>query len=294
MSTPHLIGVIDCQMGIGVEAEHARRARVRRGVRDRQSRLDLVKEIPSPFAELSAGASAADAVSATIVEMDRHGVERAMVAIDDDRPLALEAVALRPDRFFASYETDPHRGMDEVRKIERLVRDHGVRAVLANPAGRYPFLAVDDRRLYPILAKCAELGLPFCPELGVPSDRVPFSPQKVERIDGVAHDFPELEIVMRGGCEPWTRLAVLLMRKWPTLSFMTWGAPTSWPREITEFANGAGGNRIVYAGDAPIRLSLEQSFKELPEVGLRSSVWPQVLRENALRIFGLPEVPTTP
>ncbi len=287
MTVPHRIRIIDAQMGIGVEAERARRAGALRGLRDAESRRAFAGELRSPWPELGPDADASEQIAATIHDMDRHGIERAMVTLDDDRPLALEAISTRPDRFFASYECNPHAGVDEVRKIERFQSSHGIRAVLARPSNLHPQVPVDDRRFYPILAKCVELGLPFCPELGVPAERVPLAPQKVERIDSVAADFPELQIILRGGCEPWARLAVLLMRKRPNVSFMTWGAPASWSPEVLAFANGGGAGRILYAGDAPLNLPLEQSFKQLAEVALAGSVWPQILRENALRLFKL-------
>jgi hypothetical protein len=127
--------------------------------------------------------------------------------------------------------------------------------------------------------------LPFCPELGVPAERVPLAPQRLERIDTVAAHFPELTIVMRGGCEPWIRLALLLMRKWPTLHFMTWGAPSLWSSELVAFANQGGAERVLYAGNAPVGRSLEENFKQLVDVGFGNEVWPQVLHENALRLF---------
>ena len=45
--------------------------------------------------------------------------------------------------------------------------------------------------------------------------------QKVEYIDEVMYDFPELVFVTRHGCEPWEDLAVKLMLKWPGLHYCT-------------------------------------------------------------------------
>ena len=40
----------------------------------------------------------------------------------DQYGLQNKAVELHPDRFFASYDCNPNRGMEEVRKIRRLKR----------------------------------------------------------------------------------------------------------------------------------------------------------------------------
>jgi hypothetical protein len=171
------------------------------------------------------GEAASAALAAAVAELDRFGVERAGIDVDDDPELAQAALERHPARFFARTEVDPHRGMDELRRLSRLAREWPLRLVTASPARL--FLPIDDKRFYPLFAKCVELGVALSPSLGVPEQRVPFSPQKVERIDAVACSFPELRIVMRGGCEPWQALAVLLMRRHPNLSYATSPLPPS-------------------------------------------------------------------
>ena len=56
---------------------------------------------------------------------------------------------------------------------------------------------------------------------GVPGPRLKMEPQRVELIDEVMYDFPELVFVTRHGCEPWTDLAWKLMLKWPNLHYST-------------------------------------------------------------------------
>jgi hypothetical protein len=43
----------------------------------------------------------------------------------------------------------------------------------------------------------------------------------------------------------------------------------------------------MYAGYFPMGLSLERIFRDMPHVPFRDAVWPQFLRENALRVFRL-------
>jgi hypothetical protein len=226
------------------------------------------------------------AVAAAVAELDRFGVERAGIGVDEDPELARAALAAHPRRFFARCEVDPRRGMDELRRLERLARALPLRAVTASPARL--FLPIDDARFYPVFAKCVELGLALCPSLGVPTERVPFAPQKVERIDAVACFFPELAIVMRGGCEPWQALAVLLMRRHPNLSYATAGlAPSEVPPEVIAFANEDGAHQVLFASEPPPGAPREHFYKELSEVGLARPVWPRFLRENSARILKL-------
>jgi predicted TIM-barrel fold metal-dependent hydrolase len=224
-------------------------------------------------------------LGALLAELDRFGIERAGISLDHDPELARAALAAFPARFFARTEVDPRRGSAELRRLERLAREDGLRAVTASPARL--FLPIDDKLFYPVFAKCVELDLVICPSLGVPAERVPFAPQKVERIDAVAWFFPELRIAMRDGGLPWQALAVLLMRKYPNLSYLT-GAlpPREVPAELIDFANQDGAHQLLFATGAGAA-QREQALKQLPELPLARPVWPRFLRENALRIFGL-------
>jgi predicted TIM-barrel fold metal-dependent hydrolase len=231
-----------------------------------------------------------DYVAYTIEQMDTHGIERAMLGIDDENEISRDAITRYPKRFFGSYHANPNCGMDEVRKIQRLHRERSIKAVTAFPSGLCPQVPINDKKWYPIYAKCVELNLPFACCVGVPGPRLPMAPQKVELIDEVCWFFPELKFVMRHGAEPWTELAVKLMLKYPNLSYMTSAfAPKYYPSAIIDFANSRGAKQIMYAGYYPMGLSLERIFSEMSLVPFKASVWPKFLRENAISIFRLDE-----
>jgi hypothetical protein len=147
---------------------------------------------------------------------------------------------------------------------------------------------VNDKRWYPIYATLIDLDIPFCPCMGVPGPRLPMDPQRVELLDEVCWFFPELRIVTRHGCEPWTELAVKLMLKYPNLYYMTSAfAPRFYPKDIIDFANTRGAKKILYAGYFPMGLSLERIFGDMPAVPFKDDVWPLFLRDNAIRVFKL-------
>jgi predicted TIM-barrel fold metal-dependent hydrolase len=124
--------------------------------------------------------------------------------------------------------------------------------------------------------------------MGVPGPRLPMDPQRVELLDEVCWFFPELRIVTRHGCEPWTELAVKLMLKYPNLYYMTSAfAPRFYPKDIIDFANTRGAKKILYAGYFPMGLSLERIFGDMPAVPFKDDVWPLFLRDNAIRVFKL-------
>jgi predicted TIM-barrel fold metal-dependent hydrolase len=62
-------------------------------------------------------------------------------------------------------------------------------------------------------------------------------------------------------------------------------APKHYPREIIDYANTRGSEKVMYAGYYPAGLTLERIFGELPNVPLNAGVWPKFLAENARRVF---------
>ena len=227
-----------------------------------------------------------DPVEVAIATMDHFGIEMSMIGIEGEP--GLRALRDFPQRFIPSCSADANNGVDEVRKIRRLHEEHGLRAVGTFPAGCTPQVPIDHARWYPIYSTCAELGIPIFICAGIPGPRLPSMCQHVELLDIVCYDFPELVIVTRHGCQPWTELAVKLMLKWPNLHYSTSAfAPKHYDPRIIEYANSRGADRVVYAGYWPMGLTYERIFGDLPNVPFRDEVWPKFLRDNARRILKL-------
>lgn len=289
MGVPPGIGVIDTMVAV---ADNPARLydRIMPQLRDAESRAG----IPTGYLYRK-GASVDegdDVIGAVLAEMDRFGVRRAMIEVDDDTLLAQRALIEHPDRFFADYNADPNGGMAEVRKIIRMHDEFDIRAVSGYPMLGSPPRRILHRNWYPIYAKCVELDLPFVPTMGVPGPRVPFGPQDVGQLDELCYFFPELTVVTRHGCEPWVDLMVKLMLKWPNLYFSTSAfAPKHYAPEIISFANTRGADKILYAGYFPVGLTLERIFAEFENVPFRDHVWPLFLRDNAIKVFKLEGAP---
>ena len=228
-----------------------------------------------------------DPVEMLVAKMNQHGITKAVTGI----PVAgnaQKAIERYPDRFIPTTGTDPNRGMDAVRDVQRAYDELGVKAATAFPAGLYPQVPINDKKFFPIYAKCVELDIPICCCAGVPGPRVPFDAQYVGHIDEVCWFFPELKFVTRHGCEPWVDLAVKLMLKWPNLYYSTSAfAPKYYPKDVVHFANTRGADKVMYAGYFPMGLSLDRIFSELPDVPFRDHVWPKFLYENAARVLKL-------
>jgi predicted TIM-barrel fold metal-dependent hydrolase len=282
-------GVVDLLIGVPAPtAEQAEKyQRYLASLRDRESKEDFTFPAQYMFKHVPEFEDLDDPVAALVSEMDLYGVRVGMLNVATNLE-ARRAVQEHPDRFIASWDVDPNRGMDAVREVAQAVEQLGVKSVQVFPAGLTPQVPINDKKLYPLYAKCIELDIPIFVNAGVPGPRVPMACQDVALIDEVCWYFPELKFVTRHGCEPWTALAVKLLLKWPNLYYSTSAfAPKYYPEDIVQFANTRGADKIMYAGYYPMGLSLERIFKEMPDVPFRDHVWPKFLRENALRLFGM-------
>jgi predicted TIM-barrel fold metal-dependent hydrolase len=253
VSMPTDIGIVDPMMGFphtSVESKMATYDFFRPLLKDRQSREEfefpaqyMFKDVPDLIDP------SVDPVQWTVDKMDEFNIQISVTGVSEH---GIRAKERYPERFYLSQSLDPNTGMDAVRKLEQAKRDHDVVYAQVFPSGCFPQVPINDKKMYPLYAKCVELDLPMCINAGVVGPRMPFAPQKVELLDEVCYDFPDLTIVMMHGAEPWTALAVKLMLKWPGLHYMTSAfAPKHYPKDVIAFANTRGADKVFYCGYFP-------------------------------------------
>jgi hypothetical protein len=287
---PHDIGIVDTMIGFPHRDMKEVYRFITRQTKDAESKEEfdfpveyMFKDVPEKELEGSD-----DPIAVTLREMDLWGVEKGLIGVGDPEGVGARALVQHPDRFIASTGVDPNHGMKGIARLVSDYEKYGVRAVGVFPAGTFPQVPINDKKMYPIYGKCVELGIPIFCCAGIPGPRLKAACQHVELIDEVMFDFPDLVFVTRHGCEPWTELAVKLMLKWPNLYYSTSAfAPKYYPANIIDYANTRGADRIIYAGYFPMGLSLERIARELPLVGFKDEVWPKFLRTNALHVLGL-------
>jgi hypothetical protein len=288
MTPPSDVGIIDTMIGFPARDMRTQYAFITEQTHDRESREEfefpveyMFKDVPDKTLDKEA-----DPLAITLGEMDRWGIDKGVVGVHGR--LGERAVRDHPDRFIPQLSVDPNRGMEAVRAIANAHDAWGISSIGVFPAGTLPQVAINDKKMYPIYAKCVELGIAVFCCAGVPGPRLRFACQHVELIDEVCYDFPELVFVTRHGCEPWVDLAVKLMLKWPNLYYSTSAfAPKYYPKAVIDYANTRGADKVIYGGYFPMGLSLERIMTELPGVPLKDEVWPKFLRHNAEKVLGL-------
>lgn len=288
MGMPTDIGIIDCMMGIP-EAEDRSDwfESFKPLIKDEETLRQFSMPAQYMFKDIPDSGKQDDFTAWTVAQMDKHGIERALVGWNDNET-SRRAKANYADRFFFDLPINPNGGVDEIRRIRRIHDEVGLSALSCFPSGTVPQVAIDHKYMFPFYALACELGIAFCVNAGVPGPRIPMAPQRVELIDEVCWYFPELKLVMRHGAEPWEDLAVKLMLKYPNLYYSTSAfAPKHYPKAIIDYANTRGSGKIIYAGYFPMGLSLERIFADMPNVPFKDEVWLKFLRENAIKVFGL-------
>ncbi len=285
MAMPNGIGIVDTMIGFPAE-DFAQYDFIRDQLKDQSAEFEFPVEYMFKQVPKELYGSTEDPVKLTLNEMDRFGVELGLIGVGSE--VAREALKQHPDRFVGQGSVDPNLGMDGIREMVRQYEEFGVSSFGAFNAGYNPQVGIADPLMYPIYAKCVELNTPIFSCAGVPGPRFPMWPQKVEFIDQVMYDFPDLVFVTRHGCEPWEDLAVKLMLKWPNLYYSTTAfAPKFYPQSIIDYANTRGADKIIYGGYFPMGLSLERIMSDMKLLPLKTEVWPKFLRDNALKVLGL-------
>lgn len=285
MGMPKDIGIVDTMIGFPAE-DFAMYDFIREQLKDPSAKFDFPVEYMFKQVPKEMYGSTDDPIKLTLNEMDKYGIEIGLIGAGGE--VSRKALKQHPDRFVGQGSVDPNQGMDGIRDMVRQYEEFGVKSFGAFNAGYNPQVALNEAKMYPIYAKCVELDVPIFSCVGVPGPRFPMWPQKVELIDQIMYDFPELVFVMRHGAEPWEDLAVKLMLKWPNLYYSTTAfAPKFYPKAIIDYANSRGADKVIYGGYFPMGLSIERILSDMGNLDLKETVWPKFLRENAMKVLKL-------
>ena len=204
-----------------------------------------------------------DPVEFLVAEMDRHDIRKAIAGVDDE-PDAQRALREYPDRFFAASRRRPERGHGggaQDRRGRARVRPQVRRA--RSPAGPDTRRSRSTTRSSTRSTRSASSSTSRSARPRACPGRASRSRRRTSRcIDEVCWFFPELKFVTRHGCEPWTELAVKLLLKWPNLYYSTTAfAPKHYPKDIIDFANTRGADKIICAGYFPAGLTLRPHLR---------------------------------
>jgi predicted TIM-barrel fold metal-dependent hydrolase len=236
-----------------------------------------------------------------LARMDAAGIERAMLVAAKVGPadhracyhvpyrLVYDAVQKYPQRFLGLAGVDPTEGMRGVRELEHAVREYGF--VGAHLYPHWFELAPDHARYYPFYAKCVELDIPIQLQVGqsLIYDKN-FPRRSVGRpitLDSVACDFPELKLIGIHIGIPWHEEMIAMAWKHANVFIGSDAhAPAYWPEAFVKYINSYGQDKVIFGTDFPV-LEFGKTMQQIDALNLRPIPKRKLLRDNALRIYGL-------
>jgi predicted TIM-barrel fold metal-dependent hydrolase len=175
--------------------------------------------------------------------------------------------------------------------LEEAVKEYGF--VGAHLYPHWCELPPDHAKYYPYYAKCCELDIPIMMQVGhnlvySRERRLPSVGRPIT-LDQVAIDFPELKLIGIHIGVPWT--AEMISMCWKHENVYTAGdayAPKYWPKEFVHYANSYGKHKVLFGTDWPV-IDPERAVQEIEALGFRDDAKQMLMRDNALRVFNLPE-----
>ena len=134
-----------------------------------------------------------------------------------------DVVKKYPDRFIGFGGVDPHKGKIAVQQLDE-IKDLGLKGLTFH-AGSQEFFA-NDPKLYPLWARCQELGLiclfhsgPTGVGAGTPGGggiKLEYM-RPIPYVDDIAADFPELKIILAHPSFPWDKDGLAVIRHKPNV-----------------------------------------------------------------------------
>lgn len=230
----------------------------------------------------------AQGVTVRLVRAARVGTSGRPGSAWVDREAVGRLVEAAPERLRGVWGYAPEEGWRGCVELEDAVRTG--RFVAAHVAPASFGLTPDDRRLYPLYAKCADLGVPVQIDVGSRpllegQPRLP-SHGRPQALDDVACDFPSLRMVALGTGWPWTTEMIAVANKHEGITVAAQASePAQWDAAMREFARAWGREKMMVAMEGATAgevVGLVDGF-DLP-AERRSAL----LRGNAERVFAAP------
>jgi predicted TIM-barrel fold metal-dependent hydrolase len=143
-----------------------------------------------------------------------------------------------------------------------------------------------DRKMYPLYAKCEELGVPVSLQVGHVLEGMPSEHARPIYLDCVACDFPDLKLVGAHTGWPWVEELISVCYKWDNIWFGidAWMPKYLKPEIIQYVGSRMGQDRCLWGTNG---LPWKESLAQVEELGLRPEAKRKLLRDNAVQLFKL-------
>lgn len=237
-----------------------------------------------------------------LLELDVSGLNRAVLLPIDctstrGAPIwsneQIAELCRMSERFIGFASVDPHQP-DAPAKLKRAIEDLGLRGLKLAPGIQefYP----NDPALCPLYEKAQELGISILFHAGMSWEpRAKAGYGRPIYFEDVAHDFPELKIVLAHLAWPWVVEAVSLALKYPNVYLDTSALYFDNPKEFIHFAMSEQvpvtvwerslRKQLVFGSNYP-RVEIKNMAAAVRSLGLSQGCLELVFRGNVERLLG--------
>jgi predicted TIM-barrel fold metal-dependent hydrolase len=227
-------------------------------------------------------------VSSLIAEMDRLGIEAAVVLTIATKPNHFESIlswctsvaSPRMIPFASVHPEDP----EAAEKIDR-VHKAGLKGVKLHPY--YQSFVFNDRRMFPLYERIEEHGLILLAhtgfDLGYPHERIADPP----KIMDVVHTFPRLKLVTThiGAWQDWDSVEKFMLGK-PVFMGISYAFPFIGNERAQRLLRSHPPEYILFGSDSPWG-SQERTLQDLLALDLGETLNRRICYQNAARLLGL-------
>ena len=262
--------------------------------------------LPDDLAEAASTYFAADAARPDLDSIADYYRERSMAAVvftvDAETglghpPLSSADIAAgaarHSDVLIPFGSVDPNRP-DAVERIRRLIEDSGVRGFKFHPTvqGFDP----SEARFEPIWAALQAAGVVALFHTGqtgigagLPGGRgMRLALSNPMLLDGIAADFPDLQIIMAHPSVPWQDEALsVATHKHNTWIDLSGWSPKYFPDSLVRAANSYLKQRVLFGSDYPLLTPDRWQRDAAAAERFKPEVLPGILKDNAVRLLGL-------
>jgi uncharacterized protein len=197
------------------------------------------------------------------------------------------------DIVMAFASVDPTRGAEAVSEARRLIATGGIRGFKLHPP--LQCFHANDKIAYPFYEVLAEAKLPVIFHTGhsgigtgMPGGGgVRLKYGNPMDMDDVAVDFPDMPIILAHPSFPWQdeAISVCLHKPQVYIDLSGW-SPKYFSPVLIQYANTLLKRKMLFGSDYPL-ITPDRWLKDFAEINIREEVRPLILKENAMRLFGL-------
>ncbi len=243
-----------------------------------------------------------DSMEQMIGLMDDAGVEKVCITqckmwsyrnkwmyMDTSLQEVLQYTEKYPDRFVGLAGYNPFRIKESLEEVELAVKHYNFKGVYIHIYGFD--IPLHDRKMYPLYAKCEELGVPVSAQVGHVLEAMPSEMGRPIYLDQIACDFPRLKILGAHTGWPWVEELISVCYKWENVWFGidAWN-PKYLSPTVLQFVNSRmGKDRCVWGTNG---LPWKENLDQVDQLGLKPEVKQKLLYDNAAELFNIEKVGT--